>query len=185
MTSDSEYFDWTLSRPNRRPFLGIAVGTLAVSSAAILVTGPPGPLGLHTAQSITRSLGSGVKKAARATDASGQPNVRPTATAAMDHTQKAVTRHPGVARWAAPAQLGKAKPTKAKPRSARTKYARFMPARTVAKKRFAYQSAFLSSAKRSKPRLARNGRQVIAGSHKAVRKGQWIISRHGQRLRAS
>ena len=122
MTRDSEDFVWISSHPDRRPLVSIAIATLAIGSAAFLVSGPPGPLGLHAAQSITRSLESGVaKKAARAADASGRSYVPPA------YTQKAVIRHPGVGKWAAPAHLGKAKPTKAKPRSARTKYTPVMP----------------------------------------------------------
>jgi hypothetical protein len=121
MTRDSEDFVWVPSHPDRRPLVGIAIATLAICSAAIL-SGPPGPLGLHAAQSITRSLESGVaKKAARAADASGRSYVTPA------YAQKAVIRRPGVGKWAAPALLGKAKPTKAKLRSAKTKATPVMP----------------------------------------------------------
>ena len=62
MTRDTEDFVWIPSHPDRRPLVGIALATLAIGSAAFLVSGPPGPLGLHAAQSITRSFSPALLK---------------------------------------------------------------------------------------------------------------------------
>ena len=163
MTSDSEHFVWIPSYPDRQPFVGIALGTVAVCSVAILLSQPPEPsLGLHTGRSLMLLFSSSVaSKAARAVDIPRQPDVRLVSTAAFDDAQQPDIVRPSVAEWAAPTRTGKTgQPRKAKPRPAGLKYVAVKPVRKVfVNKRFARQSAFLRSAKRSQQHVAR-GRKL-------------------------